>query len=72
MALNFDKAYEQLGKEDANVIRFAEALGTVTNRNQIFAKVLQAFEDQMVDDESSKQVAMFAGKVAMYLGFPKA
>lgn len=69
--LNFNRAFEQLGAEDVEVVRFAEAI-VATSREQVFAKVFGAFQDQMKTEEATKEVAMFAGKVAARLGFPKA
>ena len=69
--LDFNRAYDQLGKEDVEVVRFAESLGVCVSREQVFAKILSAFQDQMVNEDASKQIAMFAGKVAIHLGFPK-
>lgn len=73
MAISFDKAYEALGKEDINVVRFADKLkGTVAKRDEVLAKVFQSFEAQNLSEADLTEVAMFAGKVAKYLGFPKA
>ena len=70
--LNFNQALERVGQEDEMVIKFAEKCGAVTSREQVFGKLFSAFEGQMVDEQSTKEVAMFIGKVSTYLGFPKA
>ena len=78
MALNYDKALEQLGQQDKHVLAFADKLGGATTRNQVIAQVIEAFGinirkgvewDELTADE--QELLGFAGKVCAKLGLGK-
>ena len=78
MALNYDKALEQLGQQDKIVLAFADKLEGATTRNQVIAQVIEAFGinirkgvewDELTADE--QELLGFAGKVCVKLGFGK-
>ena len=78
MALNYSKALEQLGQQDAYVLQFADKLVGATSRNQVIAQVIEAFGinirkgvewDQLNADE--QELLGFAGKVCAKLGLGK-
>ena len=78
MALNYDKALEQLGQQDKMVLAFADKLEGATSRNQVIAQVIVAFGinvrkgvewDQLTADE--QELLGFAGKVCAKLGLGK-
>ena len=78
MALNYDKALEQLGQQDKIVLAFADKLEGATTRNQVIAQVIEAFGinirkgvewDELTADE--QELLWFAGKVCAKLGFGK-
>ena len=78
MALNYERALEQLGQQDRMVLAFADKLTGATSRNQVIAQVIDAFGinirkgvewDQLTDDE--QELLGFAGKVCAKLGLGK-
>ena len=78
MALNYDKALEQLGQQDKMVLAFADKLEGATSRNQVIAQVIAAFGinirkgvewDDLNQDE--QELLGFAGKVCAKLGLGK-
>lgn len=78
MALNYESALDNVGKQDVMVVAFADKLQGASSRNQVIAQVIEAFginirkgvawEDLTADEQ---ELLGFAGKVCAKLGFGK-